>query len=464
MARPRRLRQRRRPSLYLEQILKWADEHHARTGQWPTESSGPILDAPEETWKKVDGALRGGFRGLLGDSSLPQLLLERRGVAYSHHQPSQGLLSQDEILIWADEHHARTGQWPVRESGAILDNPEETWRKVDGALRGGFRGLPGNSSLPQLLFERRGVPYRRHSHELLSEEEILAWADEHFARTGDWPAHSSGPVGAAPGETWSGLAQLLSAGGRGLSGGSSLARLLAEHRHRRNPAALPRLTVEQILAWADAHREQTGKWPSKDSGPMFGEGETWLAVDSALRYGQRGLSGSSSLSQLLARARGVRNLSALPLLSIEQILAWSDAFFRCTGQWPRRGSGVIPESEGETWALVDSALVRGLRGLPQGLSLARLLARERGYRNKQALPPLTEAQILQWADRHFARSGAWPTRDSGPIPESAGEVWANVDAALKLGLRTLSGGSSLANLLCQQRGHPHRGRPIGGQE
>jgi len=26
------------------------------------------------------------------------------------------------------------------------------------------------------------------------------------------------------------------------------------------------LTIEGILAWASAHREATGKWPTKDSG------------------------------------------------------------------------------------------------------------------------------------------------------------------------------------------------------
>jgi hypothetical protein len=39
-------------------------------------------------------------------------------------------------------------------------------------------------------------------------------------------------------------------------------------------------------------------------------------------------------------------------------------------------------------------------GLPGGSSLARLLARERGVRNRCGLPPLTEAAILRWARAH----------------------------------------------------------------
>src|SRR5262245_20624201 len=42
-------------------------------------------------------------------------------------------------------------------------------------------------------------------------------------------------------------------GCRGLLGGTSLARLLAERRGKRYRTHAPRQTVKQILAWADAH-------------------------------------------------------------------------------------------------------------------------------------------------------------------------------------------------------------------
>ena len=48
------------------QILAWADAHQARTGQWPMAESGPIPEAPDETWSKVNSALRNGTRGFLG--------------------------------------------------------------------------------------------------------------------------------------------------------------------------------------------------------------------------------------------------------------------------------------------------------------------------------------------------------------------------------------------------------------
>jgi hypothetical protein len=68
------------PRLIRRKILKWADHHFNRTGKWPTCESGPVADAPGETWSAVNLALWQGFRGLPGGSSLATLLDEfRRG-------------------------------------------------------------------------------------------------------------------------------------------------------------------------------------------------------------------------------------------------------------------------------------------------------------------------------------------------------------------------------------------------
>jgi hypothetical protein len=67
----------------------------------------------------------------------------------------------------------------------------------------------------------------------LSESLILCWADEHYARTGQWPKASSGPVQAAPGEHWRSLNSALHVGCRGLPGGDSLARLLVRAGRQR---------------------------------------------------------------------------------------------------------------------------------------------------------------------------------------------------------------------------------------
>jgi hypothetical protein len=72
----------RRPPVPLtaEMILGWADGHLARTGRWPSASSGQVAEAPAEDWRALNMALRGGFRGLPGGDSLAQLLERERGA------------------------------------------------------------------------------------------------------------------------------------------------------------------------------------------------------------------------------------------------------------------------------------------------------------------------------------------------------------------------------------------------
>lgn len=72
-------------------------------------------------------------------------------------------------------------------------------------------------------------------------------------------------------------------------------------------------------------------------------------------------------------------------LTTEQILAWADKHHERTGDWPYTTSGSLPEAPGETWRAVDLSLRRGLRSLPGGDSLTRLLRRERGVPERRGL-------------------------------------------------------------------------------
>src|SRR5205807_1427453 len=150
-------------------------------------------------------------------------------------------------------------------------------------------------------------------------------------------------------ETWAGIQDSLLAGRRGLAGGSSLAKLLAEHRGIRNHMDLPDLTIEQIVAWADDHKAATADWPNQKSGQVTGTDETWAGINAALNRGTRSLTGGSSLAKLLAEHRSVRNFMDLPLLTVEQILAWMDAHKAATGDWPRKDSDQVTGTD-ETWA------------------------------------------------------------------------------------------------------------------
>lgn len=134
----------------------------------------------------------------------------------------------------------------------------------------------------------------------LTVANILVWADAHKERTGRWPSANSGVIAGVPNETWNGVNLALTTGVRGLPGRSSLAKLLAEHRGKRHPRALPRLTVRQILRLVQIHHDRTGRWPNAKSGPVEGvPGETWQSIDTAIKFGWRGLPGGSTLIRLI---------------------------------------------------------------------------------------------------------------------------------------------------------------------
>ncbi len=328
-----------------------------------------------EDWYRIrteDLACRHGGALLHRGFSLCELMLEFLPQLDRNRIEKRRPIRIEEVLAWADAHYAKYGAWPTLSSGEIPATGL-TWAGVNHCLWRGFRGLPGQTTLAKLLEKHRGVPFGRRPPDL-SEEQVLAWADAHFAANGKWPTEKSGTI---PGtkETWSAIANAMRQGSRGFPPGSSLVELLAQRRG----VCRPPLTEEQILAWASAHFKATGRWPVSSRATAQPAGETWAGINQALRTGFRGLPGGSTLAQLLAQRCGVRNPMRLPPLTEQQILAWARAHFQATGQWPIKRSGAIAQSPGDTWARIDEALRAGRRGLPDGSSLAKLL-REHGLK------------------------------------------------------------------------------------
>jgi hypothetical protein len=139
-----------------------------------------------------------------------------------------------------------------------------------------------------------------------------------------------------------------------------------------------RVSVADVLAWADAHHARTGRWPrilEADTGPLP-PGLTWRRLDGALRHGTLGLPGGGSLPRLLARERGAPRAGRLPPLTVGQVLRWADEHHRRTGSWPAMLSGTVRGAPGPlSWLALNSALLHGFRGLPSGEGLRGFLAR-----------------------------------------------------------------------------------------
>ena len=342
------------------QVLAWADDYHRRTGRWPNKDSGRI-PLKDETWSAIHQALSKGCRGFPAGSTLAKLLCLQRGVRNRSDLPD---LKEREIVLWAKVHFQKTGDWPTLNSGGIHGLPGDTWSAVNAALNRGMRGLPGGTSLAQLLADR-GLKRHPDQPPALSVEQILKWADKFHARHGKWPMINSGRVDESPKDNWAGINASLRDGKRGLKGASSLANLLLKHRGVRHLRYVPDLNEDPLVRWAKAHYQRTGKWPTANAGRVDeAPDETWDSVASALKRGGRGLPAGSSLARLLA-ARGLkRNHRQLPPLTIRQILDWAGDFHVRHGEWPNKYSGAIDDCPVESWMAVDMAFLRGIGACP----------------------------------------------------------------------------------------------------
>jgi hypothetical protein len=68
--------------------------------RWPNVNSGHIPGTIDDTWARIDGSLRHGYRGLPRGTrlTLARLLAKRRGVRNSEYPPR---LTAAQILHWA---------------------------------------------------------------------------------------------------------------------------------------------------------------------------------------------------------------------------------------------------------------------------------------------------------------------------------------------------------------------------
>ncbi|MCH8823557.1 MAG: hypothetical protein IH984_08630 [Planctomycetes bacterium] len=289
-------------ALTINQILQWADAHNIRTGKWPISRSGPIYEQPERTWEAINSALAKGGCNLPGGDSLAQVLARRRGVKFTRRSWPE--LTRAQILKWADYHLQCTGHWPDRDSGPVRAASGISWVTVDRYLKQGNKTLPGGLSLAKLLRDARNV-WDGRGKPRLTTHRILKWAKEHFDATGHWPVTMSGKMIGRNNEDWAAIDMALRHGRRGLTGISSLSKLLTEHFGARYNPQLAQLSVKQILKWVDAYYQRLNRWPSRKSGPILGApgGITWGAIDSRLRIGGRGLEGGLTLAKLLDERR-----------------------------------------------------------------------------------------------------------------------------------------------------------------
>jgi len=296
-------------------------------------------------------------------------------------------LSLKEVLDAVDAFHRRTGRFPTQTSGVAIPKHGISWESINRRLANWpFSKDPTATSLHRLVCESRGLINLRDLPRL-TKRMVLEWARAHRRRTGDWPDRHAGPIpGSFPGDTWSRVDAALYYGRRGMKGGSSLARLLADHGYSRLPYhdRRARLTFKRILELADMHRRRTGRWPTPQDGRVVDDPhEHWMTIDESLKRGRHGLPSGWTLRKLLHKYRRRKTRIKCPDVTEAQIARWAERHFRVTGEWPLRRSGpVIDGLQHDTWRKLDFALIKGSRSLPGGSSLPRLLFEQFGIQRR----------------------------------------------------------------------------------
>ena len=168
------------PDLTIPQILGWAEAFLAHFGRWPDINSGPIDEAPGETWFRIGQALRFGQR-----------------AACSADRPSArssgGNTGRDRDTARADCRFQ--GFWP---GPTRIANATDRGQRAAPAPFARPRPKPGYRcvrAFPQAIavcqVERRWLDFSTLSNSPrigtfvpFTEAGILAWADAHHERTG----------------------------------------------------------------------------------------------------------------------------------------------------------------------------------------------------------------------------------------------------------------------------------------
>ncbi len=422
-----------RPPLTIEQILKWADMHRGKTGEWPRYDSGKI-DGTDLTWNNVGYSLLYARPNLPRGLTLPLLLHKYRGV---HNRVLQPPLSIKQVLAWADAYKTATGSWPIADSGPI-EGTTDTWNSVDSALRAARRGISHKTSLARVLFRYRGVENIAEK-EPLDPQAILKWAKAFYHKFGRWPGVKSKPVRGQK-ASWASIDHCMRSGLRGCQPGGSLAIFLESQLGVVNSQRKPPLRIQWIVHEMKMYRSTHGEWPNIRSGRIAESNETWGGVELALTRRRRGVKTKTSLADLRQRYLGVVNPRDQSSLTLSWIKTQIRKHFRRTGHWPNTQSGSIPGSS-ETWQKVASALWGGLRGIAVRTTLGNVVAEINGGPRKY-----TVTQVRTWAKEYFASHGKLPSQGSGAIP---GEdvTWQKLDNYLRTGSKGLPKSGSLPQLL-----------------
>lgn len=274
-------------------ILDLARKHFASTGKWPT-SYSPWIFGDSDNWNAIDVALRVGHRGLLGGSSLSNLL-HINGCKLNRTKLKIPSLSS--ILEAADKFYEKFGDYPKKSSGVDDLFSKINWHTINNKLKRGLISGTKSTSLAELWeehFNRRNVG----KLDDLSEKQVLNWCEEFYKINGKYPTNRSNSIPSMGSETFMSIDTALREDRRGFEGFKSLSDLLAKYKLKRNHKDLPNISIKEIEEWMLRFYSMYQRWPTAGDKDIFDTGEKWSNLNACLHRGARGLPKGSSLSKI----------------------------------------------------------------------------------------------------------------------------------------------------------------------
>lgn len=315
----------------LAELRRYADAYRVEFGKLPGALSGDIKGT-DDSWGAV-------YRRLCNaGGNLSKTFTELYGSPLKVNETDTA-----ELMRYADAYKAEFGKLPSSLSGDIRGTAD-TWQRVDSRMK----TKPGGSSLSKTLTR---LYHRSVKVDETNPAELRRYAALYKAEFGESPNLKSGNIRGTS-DTWAGV------GGRLRVKGGSLPQSFSEmfSGHARVAEADP----VDLRRHADAHRAESGKLPSANSGDIKGTVDTWQAVHDRLRKKDGG-----GLRQSLDALYGspVKVDETNPL----ELLRYADAHKTEFGKLPTSASGPIRGTT-DKWSAVNARLSRAGRTLPQVLA------------------------------------------------------------------------------------------------
>jgi hypothetical protein len=294
-------------------------------------------------------------------------------------------LTKEIIINWVRSYIDKHKRKPYKSDGIVEFAEGEfkgiIWNSINSALNRGNRGLPGNSSLSDLIEENFDIKNPKNAPQL-SENSICDLIQTFIDLYERKPQSTDENVPGIEGLSWANIDRRLREGSYGLPGGSSLAQLIRERFSIRDQVIVPTIPLEMIHSWVESYLAEYREKPTAKSGKIkYASGEfqglSWHSVNQAIKTGKTSLPKGSTLADYIAATFGIKNPKKAVAITKSLVLKWVDQFMQKHERKPTVNDGIIEfagaDFPGLTWRLLNNYLSKGGRSLQGGSSLSKLI-------------------------------------------------------------------------------------------